>query len=223
MSTSFLSPRPSAAVPARSPMLDGALAAGATCEIRDGWEIPVSFGDPAAEAEACRTAVGFADRSALAKFELQGDLPAFDPGRATRLADAWRCPARPDRELVLCEPARASELRAELEAGPARVCDLTASLAALSIAGPLARETFARFCALDLRPASLPVGGFLPGSVARTPAFVLREASERFLLLCGAAYSEYLWETVAHAARGLGGRPVGADSLPPIKMEATDA
>ncbi|MBS1894811.1 MAG: hypothetical protein JST59_26215 [Actinobacteria bacterium] len=223
MSTLFLSPRPTAAVPARSPMLDAALAAGATAEVRDGWEVPVSFGDPVAEADACRRAVGFADRSALGKFELQGALGGIDAGGAERLSDGWRCPVRPDRQLVLCEPAASAERQAGLGSGSARLCDLTASLAAVAIAGPLARETFARFCALDLREASLPVGGFRPGSVARTPAFVLREAEHRFLLLCGAAYAEYVWEAVAHAARGLGGRPVGPDALPPIEMEATDA
>lgn len=223
MSMAFLSPWPSAATPARSSMLDAALAAGAVSAVRDGWEVPTSFGDPEAEAVACRETVGFADRSELLKVELQGTLGTFDPGRAQRLVDGWRCPIRPERELVLCEPATALARRAALESGSARACDLTASLAAVAIAGPLAREAFARFCALDLREGSMPVGGFRPGSVARTPGFVLREAPERFLLLCGAAYSEYVWETVAHAVRGLGGRPVGADALPAIEMEETDA
>ena len=53
---------------------------------------------------------------------------------------------------------------------------MTGSSAALTIAGPLARETFARFCALDLRPdVAAGRARFRPGSVARTPGFVLRE------------------------------------------------
>jgi heterotetrameric sarcosine oxidase gamma subunit len=223
MSGLFLTPRPSAAAPARSPMLDAALAAGAVSEVRDGWEIPATFGDAAAEADACREAVGFADLSSLGKFELQGAIRPLDPGRAERLSDGWRCPVRPDREMVLWDPATTAECRGSLDSGSPRLCDLTASLAALVIAGPLARETFARFCALDLREDALPVGGFRPGSVARTPGFVLREAPQRYLLLCGSAYAEYMWETVSHAARGLGGRPVGEASLPTIETEATDA
>ncbi|MBS1883363.1 MAG: hypothetical protein JSS97_10460 [Actinobacteria bacterium] len=224
MSASFLSPRPGAETPARSPMLDPALAAGGEPALRDGWEVPASFGDAAAEAEACRSTVGFADRSELAKLELQGRAEGpFEGGIAVRTDAAWRCPLRPGRRLILAEPAVAASWADRLAAGPGRLCDLTASLAALVIAGPLAREAFARFCALDLREGSMPVGGFRPGSVARTPGFVLREAPDRFLLICGAAYAEYVWQTVALAARGLGGRPVGAAALPAVEEEPARA
>jgi len=224
MSPSFLTPQPTAEVAARSPLLDAALAAGATTEVRDGWEVPVSFGDPALEAAACRDTVGFADASQLTKLELQGNGSAeFSPGRAERTAAGWRCPVRRTRELVLCEPAGAAAALAAAESGPDSVCDLTGTLAAVTIAGPAAREAFARFCALDLREAELPVHGFRPGSVARTPGFVLREAPQRFLMLFGSAYAEYAWEVLADTAERLGGRPVGADSLPPIAEEPTDA
>jgi heterotetrameric sarcosine oxidase gamma subunit len=227
VSLAFLSPHPSAQTPARSPLLDPALAAGARSEVRDGWEVVASFGDPAAGLAACRESVGFADLSDLIKFELQRPPAAaaaeFAPGHALRLAGGWRCPLRPTRELLLAEPNRAAIVGAELERDGARACDLTASLAAIAIAGPLARETFARFCALDLRPERLAVGGFLPGSVARTPGYVLREGPDRFLMLFGAAYAQYVWETVADAAAGRGGRPVAASALPAIELEAGDA
>jgi len=57
-----------------------------------------------------------------------------------------------------------------------------------------------------------PVGGFRPGSVARTPGYVLREAEDRLLVMVGWALGEYLWQVVADAARHLGGGPVGADA-----------
>jgi heterotetrameric sarcosine oxidase gamma subunit len=85
--------------------------------------------------------------------------------------------------------------------------EVTTAFAALTIAGPLAREVFARFCALDLRPQTTPVCGFRPGSVARTPGFVLREDEDRFLMLFGWALGEYMWTTVADAAERLGGAP----------------
>jgi heterotetrameric sarcosine oxidase gamma subunit len=219
MSLDFLSPSPTDKAPARSPLVPAALAAGAVTELRDGWEVIASFGDPAGEATACLESVGFADVSPLPKVEVLAPPAAeFDAGTATRVGEGWRCPIRPDRALLLGEAAA----RATETVG-ARACDLTGTLAALVVAGPAARETFARFCALDLREAVLPVGGFRPGSVARTPGFLLREDRDRFLVLFGTAFSEYVWEVVADAAARLGGRPVGSDSLPAAKTEAARA
>jgi sarcosine oxidase gamma subunit len=96
--------------------------------------------------------------------------------------------------------------------------DVTTAFGALVIAGPLARETFARFCALDLRPRVCPPGAWRPGSVARTPGGVLCLAEDRFLMLFGAAYGQYMWTVVADAAQRLGGGPVGADVL--VREEA---
>lgn len=221
MSFDFLSPIPSAELPARGPLLDASAEAGAVCEVRDGWELATSFGDPEAEAAACTDTVGFADASHLTKLELQSRgaptlaaaLGAEVGGTARRLGGGWLCLEAPTLALVLgADPSALAELDA-----PSRVTDLTASLGALVIAGPLARDTFARFCALDVRERVLPVGGFRPVSVARTPAFVLREAPERFLVLFGAALGEYLWTVLADAAGNLGGRPVGLDALPAVE------
>lgn len=223
MSTAFLSPLPAPAAPARSPLADAAAAAGAKTEIREGWEVATSFGDPAAEAVACAEAVGFADLSALTKLELQAPperlaaaAGALELGSAEPRQGAWLCPVAPGLRLELHPAGAGAERRAELEGAGVRVCDLTGALGALVLAGPQAREGFARFCALDLRERSLPVNGFRPGSVARTPGYVLRQGPERFLMLFGAALGAYVWETVATAAAGLGGRPVGLDALPDL-------
>jgi glycine cleavage system aminomethyltransferase T len=197
----FLEPTGSAV--ARSPMERQALAAGARMELRDGWNVAVAY-DDGAERERLETSVGWADVSHLAKLEIQrpGDL---EPGLATRAHGAWWCRVTRDRALVIGDPA----VREHVE----DAVDVTSALAALTIAGPLARELFARFCALDLRPQSMPVRGFRPGSVARTPGYVLREDADRFLVLFGWALGEYLWTVVADAAESLGGGPVGVDAL----------
>jgi sarcosine oxidase gamma subunit len=83
----------------------------------------------------------------------------------------------------------------------------------MSLIGPGARELLARFCAIDVRPALAPPGAFRPGSVARTPGYVLVEAEDRLLVLVGWALGEYLWQVVADAAAQLGGGPVGAEAL----------
>jgi glycine cleavage system aminomethyltransferase T len=200
VSLAFLSPAPTAI--ARSPMEREARAAGAVFEERDGWNVAVGF-----EGEADHLAtVAFADRSAMGKLELIGEhgLPL---GEATRRDDAWWCPTSRERVLVLCEPHRTAALREQLGDG---VVDLTSAMAALAIAGPLARELFARFTAIDLRDQVTPVHGFRPGSVARTPGAILRESEDRWLMLFGAALGAYMWTVVADAAASLGGGPVGA-------------
>ncbi len=203
MSLDFLSPAPSAI--ARSPMEREALAAGATLEQRDGWNVAVTFDGE----ESHRSTVAFADRSQLGKLELLGEH-GLELGVATRRDDAWWCPTSRERALILCEPDRTAELRERLGDD---VVDLTSAMGALTIAGPLAPEVFARFTAIDLRPRATPVHGFRPGSVARTPGAILREAEDRWLMLFGAALGSYVWTVVADAAASLGGGPVGADAL----------
>ncbi len=201
----FLAPAPALA-PARSPLASVARRAGASVEARDGWELPVTFGDPQAEARALAETVGVADASFLAVHESPGavaapELDGVEPGLALRRDGAWWCPLHPRRVLVL----------EGVSPGPGWL-DLTSGYAGLWLLGPLAREVFARISALDLRPAVAPVGALRPGSVARTPAIVLRERENGYLLLFGAAYAEYMWTAIVDAAQRLGGAPVGVDA-----------
>jgi glycine cleavage system aminomethyltransferase T len=206
----FLSPAPTAV--ARSPMEREALAAGATLEQRDGWNVAVSFDGE----ERHLSSVAFADRSHIGKLELN-DEHGLELGQATLKDEAWWCPTSRERALVLCESDRTIALREQL--GDA-VVDLTSAMGALTIAGPLAGELFARFTALDLRPQVTPVHGFRPGSVSRTPGAVLREAEDRWLMLFGAALGSYVWTVVADAAASLGGGPVGVEAFAEVSAGA---
>jgi glycine cleavage system aminomethyltransferase T len=221
----FLSPGPDAV--AKSPMEPGTVAAGATIEHRDGWNVATSFTDPDTERALCASSVGFADLSHLGKLEVQGDVSAItgyelELGHATRADGAWWCPYSKQRAVVLCEPADTVRLRDHLTAaaasggGLASVIDTTTAQGAMTILGPLARETFARFTAIDLRPQVTPPLAFRPGSVARTGGAILCEARDRYLMLFGAALGQYVWTVVADAAGHLGGGPVGVDALPPL-------
>jgi len=196
MSFEFLSPMASEAI-ARSPMERQARAAGARFELRDGWNVATSH----AGESAALAAVAFCDCSHVRKYELQGDLPALDLGRATAEGDSTWLPMTPTRALILGGDP------------PAGALDVTTAFGALRLAGPLARETFARFTALDLRPHVTAPGDWRPGSVARTPGGILCEAEERYLMLFGAAFGQYMWTVVEDAARHLGGGPVGNDAL----------
>jgi heterotetrameric sarcosine oxidase gamma subunit len=191
---------------ARSPMERAARAAGARFEARDGWNVAVAFED-----EGGGTC-SWTDLSHLGKLEVHGSVGlALELGTARRDGKTWWCPVTRGRTLVICPTSETALLRQRLEE-TAAVVEVTTAYAALAISGPLAREVFARFSAIDLRPAVMPVGAFRPGSVGRTPGMVLREREERYLMLFGAALGEYMWTVVADAAGHLGGGPVGADA-----------
>jgi glycine cleavage system aminomethyltransferase T len=197
MSFAFLTATATDAV-ARSPMERQARAAGASFEVRDGWNVAVSFG--AKEAAALET-VAFADASHLRKYEKQGALPKLEYGRSTVDGESTWLPMTATRALIVGGEA------------PAGALDVTTAFGALRLAGPLARETFARFTAIDLRPQVTRPGDWRPGSVARTPGGILCEAEDRYLMLFGSALGQYVWTVVEDAARHLGGGPVGHDAL----------
>jgi heterotetrameric sarcosine oxidase gamma subunit len=236
MNLDFLGPRPAAAgggaaaVIARSPMEHSARAAGAVFEVRDGWSVAVGYGAGAEqEAEACRRTVGWADVSSLGKLELQAPAAQLEAiaeecgaklelGEAVRADEAWWCRLTSGRAVIISEAAAPAALRERLATVAASsprtsLAEVTTTFAAMVIAGPLAREVFARFSALDLRPSRTPVGALRPGSIGRQPGLLIREAPERYLFTFGWATGEYVWSIVADAAQHLGGRPIGADAL----------
>jgi glycine cleavage system aminomethyltransferase T len=196
VSFEFLSPTATDAI-ARSPMERQARAAGARFELRDGWNVATGY---AGERAALGT-VAFSDCSHLRKYEIQAHpptVPQLELGRATVDGDSTWLPMTPTRALVLGGER------------PDGALDVTTGFAALRLAGPLARETFARFTAIDLRPQVTRTGDWRPGSVARTPGGILCEAGDRYLMLFGAAVGQYVWTVVEDAARHLGGGPAGA-------------
>jgi glycine cleavage system aminomethyltransferase T len=196
VSFEFLSPAATDAV-ARSPMERQARASGARFEQRNGWNVAVAY----AGEDAALGAVGFADCSHLRKYEVDGAPHGLELSRASVDGDATWLPMTATRALVIGGDA------------PAGALELTTAFGALRLAGPLARETFARFTAIDLRPHVTRPGDWRPGSVARTAGGILCEAEERYLMLFGSALGQYVWTVVEDVARHLGGGPVGYDAL----------
>ncbi|MHB8693247.1 MAG: sarcosine oxidase subunit gamma family protein [Solirubrobacteraceae bacterium] len=144
---------------------------------------------------------GFVDCSLLPKHELRG-AHELELGTAVKTDDgSWRCPITPIRTLIL-GPNRTTLRNPNDHSVSERSLglDVTCAYATIELVGPLSNELLARFCAIDVRSQVMPVGAFRPGSVARTPGFVLRTGEDSLLLLVGWAFGEYLWDVVADAA-----------------------
>lgn len=216
----------------RSPIEYAHRDAGANLRERAGWNLVADYGAPEKEAAACQRSVGVADLACLGKVEIQaapGTIASIvaglaggaslERGLATLHEGTWWCPMSPSRAIAVTRPEDTARVREALEtadsgAGFASVVETTAAWGSNALVGPLARETFARTMALDLRPGSFPEHGYAPVSVARTPGMVLRLGGDSFLHLFGAGYADYTWTVFVDAAESLGGRAVGVDALP---------
>ena len=246
MSLKFLSADEAQVQGAFTPLLQSNIEAelveaGAQIEERDGWRVAANYGDTIAEKKACADSVGVAELSSLGITELLANPAVIEAittevaGTAAKLGEAvfaggaWWCTVKPDRVLAITSPGDTASLRGRLESAAAArneltsVTDLTSTLTTFSVSGPLARDTFARITALDLREREFPLRGFLPGSIGRVPGLLLRQGPDSFLHTFGAASAQYMWESVIDAAEELGGRPVGIDALGPLggAVEAT--
>ncbi len=246
MSLKFLSADEAQVQGAFTPLLQSNIEAelveaGAQIEERDGWRVAANYGDTIAEKKACAESVGVAELSSLGITELLANPAVIEAittevaGTAAKLGEAvfaggaWWCTVKPDRVLAITSPGDTASLRGRLESTAAArseltsVTDLTSTLTTFSVSGPLARDTFARITALDLREREFPLCGFLPGSIGRVPGLLLRQGPDSFLHTFGAASAQYMWESVIDAAEELGGRPVGIDALGPLgsAVEAT--
>ena len=246
MSLKFLSADEAQVQGAFTPLLQSNIEAelveaGAQIEERDGWRVAANYGDTIAEKKACSESVGVAELSSLGITELLANPAVIEAittevaGTAAKLGEAvfaggaWWCTVKPDRVLAITSPGDTASLRGRLESAAAArneltsVTDLTSTLTTFSVSGPLARDTFARITALDLREREFPLRGFLPGSIGRVPGLLLRQGPDSFLHTFGAASAQYMWESVIDAAEELGGRPVGIDALGPLggAVEAT--
>ena len=200
---------------------------------RAGWRVGDRLREPRGRAAPrCRESVGVADLSFLGKLELQAEpgdrrrrsspsSPAAarsHRGRQGCHEEVWWCPITPSRVLAVSPPERTAE-RARRSSRPpplplrfASVVELTSAYGSNAVAGPLARETFARTTALDLRPQPLRgrrLRAGLGGADARDGAAA--SEPDLYLHLFGAGFADYVWTVV----RRRGGAPrAGARSAP---------
>ena len=140
-------------------------------------------------------------------------LPAF--GRALLGTGRVAICVRPARWLLLATPGApgaGAQAWQQACAGAGAAVDLSSGLVAFELAGPAAREVFARGCRLDLDP-----GIFLPGHAAATivaqVSVVLAATPAGLLLLTPATTARHFAEWLALSAAPFGLERPAAPSL----------
>jgi aminomethyltransferase len=211
------------------------VAAGAALVERNGWLLPRSYGNPAAEQTALRETVGLLDISESGKIGLKSDdldaalgaafkgigrvgvgmaLPAGDRGttRVCRLTEGQAL-------LVTAPDALRGTLDALGKVASAHTCthltDLTSALCGLRLVGPRAPAVLERLSWLDLAPDRFTDGALAQGSVARIHALIVRRdmvGLTGYDLYVDRDLGAYLWNVLLEQGAPLGLKPVGYET-----------
>jgi len=228
----------------QSPLTESHRQLGATFGERDGWLVPLSYGDVLAEYAAVRDDnAGVIDLSSRGRVEVSGGeavqflnglitndvktleenswMPAAFPNVQGRLVASVRVVRRGNTFLFDTEPATHSVMLKTLErftlAGDFRVRDVTRETAHVSVQGKDSARVVG--AALGEAAASVPQRKTVGVSWDGTNATVIRAthtAEDGFDLIVGAGEAPRLWEALMEA----GARPVGFGALDILRVEA---
>jgi sarcosine oxidase subunit alpha len=187
----------------RTPMHHWHQAAGARWIDAGQWKRPESYGDPAAEVRAVRTAAGLIDVSTLGKIEVIGPDAAellervyvnewadLRVGRARYgvmcteegiiFDDGISARLGPEHFYLTATTGNAEAVFRWLELWRvtwrlnATVLNRTSAFAAMNLAGPRARDVLSRLTSLDLSPTAFPYLAGREGEVSGVPCRLLR-------------------------------------------------
>jgi glycine cleavage system aminomethyltransferase T len=198
--------------------------------MHDGHAVVAHYGSAAGELAACVSAVGLADRSDLAKLELQGPPEQLQhlsqrltgseiaPGGAVLSGGAWWCAESSSRMLVISDASRGDRLFALLHARVARrsavtLADRSADLAALAVVGRRASALLAELGVYgasrnprDVPPLTAPAG-------AGADVLWLLESDDKALALVATADAPTVWHTIERAGKRFGLCAVGQEAV----------
>jgi folate-binding protein YgfZ len=219
------------------------LASGATFATRDGWELPDSYGDPAAEYAAVRQGVGLIDRGDLGAFVVTGrdraaflhamltnDVTSLVPGQGRRAAlldihgkvqVILLLLADTEEILVLTPPGMAAPTLEALDkylfSEKAYFKDTSAELAPLVLAGPEAPALVLRLAGcLPGEARWSHVSASFGGLTVRLIRGGVDSGEPEIWLLGRAADGPALWGATLAA----GARPVGRAAEAALRIEA---
>jgi aminomethyltransferase len=192
---------PPAGPPGRTPLYDKHLAAGAEMVVRDGWEMPLRYGEVAAECRRVHERAGVFDISHVGRIRIRGDgaldmLEHVCTHDVARQEDDWAACTLllnqrggivdhgmlvrlEDYWLLTCSPSRRAPVLAHLkeqaERFGARVDDQTGGTTMVCLAGPAAAG--ALDAVLPERVSALPRGAGRLGSMMLARYIALRRGA----------------------------------------------
>ena len=214
--------------PIASPALvDRLRQAGGVMVVRDGHTVAAHFGSTATEVAVCVKRVGLAVRSDLAALDVVGPEPWLAQfladtlgrqvpslGRARQIAGTWCCRVASDRATVIAPwstTARWTRIaRDAIVTGTPIACtDRSESATALTLVGPRVAQVLDDVGLHN----DLPVEGIHEGWFADSPALLLRESADRYLVLVDSEQAGNAWRELLDAGRSLGLSMVGTEAL----------
>lgn len=217
---------------------------GASMGERDGWAVPLSYGDVVGEYAAVRDrGAGLIDLSSRTRINVSGSeavqflnglitndvktlevamwIPAAFPNVQGRLLANVRVLHHTDGFLFDTEPATREAVLKTLErftlAGDFRVTDFTDEMAAISVQGSRAAKIVE--LVLGNEPARVSRGRIVETEWAEQKVRVIRAthtAEDGFDLFIPAADASSLWEELINA----GAEPVGYEAFEILRLEA---
>ena len=221
------------------------VAMGATMEERHGWQLPARFGPVEDELRRLRNGVGLLDISPMIKINIQGEsasaflsatcsggglpkLGAVSPMTITADGQSFQVTSArlaDDDFLVLTAPDDVGSMFASLDAaaeGSAHVFDLSSTLAAAQITGPLAAHFLGAVTEFNCSPRAFPNGRCAQTQAAEIHATLLRADVgdlPSYQLFFGRDFGEYMWEALVEAAAVHDGAPVGFEAMDRLRGE----
>ena len=186
-------------------LVDRLRRAGGVMVMRDGHPVAAHFGSTATEVAVCVKRVGLAVRSDLAAIDVDGGAPwraqqVPSPGRARRIAGTWCCRVASDRVVAI---ASWTDVQGLTRVDPSR------ERTVLTLVGPRAHQVLADAGLQN----GLPVAGLRESWFADSPALLLRDSPQSYLLALDAEQAGEAWRTLLGAGRSLGLSMVGAEAL----------
>lgn len=228
----------------KSPLHETHVRLGATLLERDGWLLPVSYGDELFEYAAVRErGAGVIDLSARGRFLVSGSeavqflnglitndmktlsekqwMPAAFPNVQGRLIASVRVARLEEGFLIDTEAATHAKVLETMQrfalAGDFRVDDMTGRTALLSVQGKAAVEIIRS--SLGDAAVAIPKNGVTRAELKQRQVTVLRAthtAEDGADLIVGADDASAIWDTLVDA----GARPLGYDALERLRIEA---